>query len=117
VQLRPFLCEPRRHGLQPTVSRRDPAHPRIGAGGSVKRVWQTDAKQRPSGRRTYLFAEVEQERTMKLKLTALAGVLAVLAASLASASANAAPCGPGYKKVGNYCITKAYNPNLKLKAR
>jgi hypothetical protein len=54
---------------------------------------------------------------MKLKLTALAGVLAVLAASLASASANAAPCGPGYKKVGNYCITKAYNPNLKLKAR
>jgi hypothetical protein len=62
-------------------------------------------------------AKVEQERTMKLKLTALAGVLAVLAASLASASANAAPCGPGYKKVGNYCITKAYNPNLKLKAR
>ena len=54
---------------------------------------------------------------MMLKLTALFGALAVLIASLASASAHPRHCGTGYKKVGNYCITKAYNPNLPLKAR
>jgi hypothetical protein len=58
-----------------------------------------------------------QETTMKEKILAIAGALAMLAASYASASAHPGHCGPGYKKVGNYCITKAYNPNLKLKAR
>jgi hypothetical protein len=56
-------------------------------------------------------------KIMILKLTALFGALAVLIASLASASAHPGRCGPGYKKVGNYCITKAYNPNLPMKAR
>lgn len=54
---------------------------------------------------------------MTLKLTALCGALAVLIASLASASAHPGHCGPGYKKVGKYCIIKAYNPNLPMKAR
>jgi hypothetical protein len=56
-------------------------------------------------------------KIMKLNLTVLCGALAVLIASLAGANAHPRHCGPGYKKVGNYCITKAYNPNLPLKAR
>lgn len=54
---------------------------------------------------------------MMLKLAAFLGALAVLIAGLASASAHPRHCGPGYKKVGNYCVVKAYNPNLPMKAR
>ncbi len=52
---------------------------------------------------------------MKVILKCTAAVAVVLVGSLAMGTAGHA-CPAGYKKVGNSCITRAYNPKLKIKA-